>query len=98
MAHLAIKADIARDFGCNLRRTRSTRGGCGRNRAQWSIVHGYLLGRVERFGSGLRHNERERLTDVAELVDGPQWLRRERERCARLYVDFHGRPHRPKPI
>jgi len=65
-----IEADIACDFGCNLRCAWRASGGRGRHRRQWGVVHNHPLGGVERFGSGLSNNERERLTDVADLVDG----------------------------
>ncbi len=65
-----IEADISRDFRGNFRRASGASGNCGGDGRQRRIVDNHLLGSVERLGAGRGDDERDRLTDIADLCLG----------------------------
>ena len=86
IAGAPVDADIARHFVGDERCAVCPRRLTRRDGAQWLVVDLYELGRVERLGMGLRHDQRHRLAGKARLAAGQQRLDRKDERLAGLHI------------
>ena len=72
---------------------------CARVTARQRIIlHVDPFGRIQRLMAGLRHDQRDRLSDIAHRVSRQQRLRQKAKRLVGLHIGLDRRPQRLQPI
>ena len=85
-AGMPVETEVAGSLVRQLWRARRSRCGRTPQRRRAAVIDRDMLGGVERPVLGLRHDQRDRFADIANLARGQQRLRREREFLARLRI------------
>jgi hypothetical protein len=98
LAPVPVQAQIIGDLSAQQRCPRRDRVLRSADRGQRIVLHVDPFGRIQSLMPSLRHDQRDRLTDIAHGIARQQRLRQEAKRLIGLHIGLDRRPQRPQPI